>query len=404
MDPFQFPQLQLDRTDDQASCRKSTAGILGVLFGAFGFHRFYLGYRWIPVLQFLLTFVTGGLAGLWGTCEGLMILSGRFGRDASGQPLSSARLAYVPAGRPRGAVIRYQHSRSSPWLLTVMIFFFPFSNSLVMAAIWALAGWSLPAMFTAVPALIPPPGGENWVAANQAIAPVLEVITTDEDEELPVSQELDALLELARPELQEQEVLPVTVPAETADAITNRRRGRLVASWRRPKMDTPMVQPKIESQRLQRARAAETSDELLQQVQQAATETKLDLQKQIAQRPELPEVKIARQPPQPSVTGGAMVTPGVRQPPVVRPVYNPSPEYPAEALAKGLEGLVKIQITINLKGNVLNARLVQSSNNRSLDQAAIKAVRQWRFMIAGEQAQKQSMELIVPIRFRIDMP
>jgi len=403
MDPFEFPQLELDGTVGQSSCHKSTAGILGVVFGAFGIHRVYLGYRWISVLQFLMTLVTGGLAGLWGTCEGLLILSGRLGRDACGRRLRSARTAYVPAGQPCGAVTRYQHSRSSPWLLTVMIFFFPLINGLVMAAIWTLAGWSLPAIFTAVPTLIPPPGGENWVAANQAIAPVVEVITVDDDEQLPASQELNALLELTPPDWPEEELLPVTLPAEMASATISRYRGRLVASWKRPRMDAPAVQAKIESQRLQRVRPAESNDEL-SQVQQAVAETKLDLEKQITRRPESPDDKTVRQVPQPPVAGGAMVTPGVRRQPVVRPVYNPSPEYPAEALAKGREGLVKVQITIDLKGSVLKAAVVQSSNDSSLDRAAIRAVRKWRFMVAGEQPLRPSMELIVPIRFRIEMP
>jgi TonB family protein len=47
---------------------------------------------------------------------------------------------------------------------------------------------------------------------------------------------------------------------------------------------------------------------------------------------------------------------------------------------------------------------VQTSNNGSLDAAAIKAVRQWRFMVTAKQSPKRPVEVIVPIRFRIEMP
>ena len=403
MDPFEFPQLKLDGSHDQSLCRKSTAGVLGVALGAFGLHRFYLGYRWVPVLQFTLTLLTAGLAGLWGTCEGLMILTGRFSRDAYGRPLRSARLAYVPAGRPCGAVTQYQHSRSSPWLLTVMIFFFPLTNSVVVAAFWTLAGWSLPAILADIPALIPPPGGENWVATDQPVALVVEVIVRDEVQQQPTSQELTAVLELVRPAWQEEEVVPVTVPMELANSATARLPSRLVASWRRPAAEEPVTELRIGSQPVERAEAQVPRDELLRQVQETSTDKEVALQKRSTQRPTMPEAKIAPQVPQQAVAGGSNVTPGVSQPPVVRPVYNPSPEYPAEALAKRQQGLVKIQIAIDPQGTVLSARVVQTSNNGSLDAAAIKAVRQWRFMVTAKQSPKRPVEVIVPIRFRIEM-
>jgi TonB family protein len=404
MDPFEFPQLKLDGSRDQSPCRKSTAGVLGVALGAFGLHRFYLGYRWVPVLQFTLTLLTAGLAGLWGTCEGLMILTGRFGRDAYGRPLRSARLAYVPAGRPCGAVTQYQHSRSSPWLLTVMIFFFPLTNSVVLAAFWTLAGWSLPAMLADIPALIPPPAGENWVAPDQPVALVVEVIARDEVQQQPTSQQSPVLLELVRPAWQEEVVVPVTVPMELATSGTARLPSRLVASWSRPPVDDPVTEVRIGSQPVERAEVQDPRDELLLQIQETSTGMEVAFQKRSTQTPKMPQTKIAQQVPQQAVAGGSIATPGVSQQPIVRPVYSPSPEYPAEALAKRQQGLVKIQIAIDPKGTVLSARVVQTSNNGSLDAAAIKAVRQWRFMVTAKQSPKRPVEVIVPIRFRIEMP
>lgn len=76
---------------DQKS--RTTAGILGILLGFVGAHRFYLGDKGWGVVQlalFLLTFAfTFGLLGLWGVVEGIMILckANAFSRDASGVPL-----------------------------------------------------------------------------------------------------------------------------------------------------------------------------------------------------------------------------------------------------------------------------------------------------------------------------
>ncbi len=63
------------------------AGILGVLLGAFGVHRFYLGYTGIGVLQIVLTICTAGIAGVWGFIEGVLCLVGSGLRDIDGLPL-----------------------------------------------------------------------------------------------------------------------------------------------------------------------------------------------------------------------------------------------------------------------------------------------------------------------------
>jgi TM2 domain-containing membrane protein YozV len=66
-----------------------TAGILGLLLGGLGAHRFYLGYPGIAVLQILVTILTLGVGALWGVIEGILILAGSdsFRTDANGLPL-----------------------------------------------------------------------------------------------------------------------------------------------------------------------------------------------------------------------------------------------------------------------------------------------------------------------------
>ena len=54
--------------------KKILAGILAVLFGAFGIHKFVLGYNKEGVIQILLSFLCG-LGGLIGLVEGIIYLT-----------------------------------------------------------------------------------------------------------------------------------------------------------------------------------------------------------------------------------------------------------------------------------------------------------------------------------------
>lgn len=66
------------------------AGVLGILLGGLGVHRFYLGFVGIGILQIVVTIVTAGLGALWGFVEGILYLTQRTGSysvDATGRPL-----------------------------------------------------------------------------------------------------------------------------------------------------------------------------------------------------------------------------------------------------------------------------------------------------------------------------
>ncbi len=68
---------------------KVVAGILGILLGGWGVHRFYLGYTNIGIIQIIVTVCTCGIGAIWGLIEGIMILVGSdgFKTDANGVPL-----------------------------------------------------------------------------------------------------------------------------------------------------------------------------------------------------------------------------------------------------------------------------------------------------------------------------
>ncbi|WP_267740192.1 TM2 domain-containing protein [Myroides injenensis] len=55
--------------------KRVTAGILGILLGNFGVHKFYLGYTKEGIIQIIMTICTCGLLGLIGLIEGIIYLT-----------------------------------------------------------------------------------------------------------------------------------------------------------------------------------------------------------------------------------------------------------------------------------------------------------------------------------------
>ena len=58
-------------------------------------------------------------------------------------------------------------------------------------------------------------------------------------------------------------------------------------------------------------------------------------------------------------------------------VHMVKPAYPPEVKKKSIKGLVKIDLTVNTKGEVTKATVV--SGPEELREAAVTAVRQWRY-------------------------
>jgi len=81
---------------------------------------------------------------------------------------------------------------------------------------------------------------------------------------------------------------------------------------------------------------------------------------------------------------------------------NPVPPYPADALARGIQGLVLLRVRIGADGGVEEAAIDRSSGAPSLDESALSTVRrQWRFEPATRCGVAVSCEAILPIRFTI---
>jgi TM2 domain-containing membrane protein YozV len=55
--------------------KKLVAGICGILLGAWGVHKFILGYTTEGIIQIVITLVTCGIGGIVGLVEGIIYLT-----------------------------------------------------------------------------------------------------------------------------------------------------------------------------------------------------------------------------------------------------------------------------------------------------------------------------------------
>jgi protein TonB len=81
---------------------------------------------------------------------------------------------------------------------------------------------------------------------------------------------------------------------------------------------------------------------------------------------------------------------------------NPQPIYPADAWRLGREGRVVLYVRVDIQGRVRDARVRSSSGTRSLDQAALEAVRRWKFRPALRGHRPVEQAVLVPVSFRIE--
>ncbi len=86
---------------------------------------------------------------------------------------------------------------------------------------------------------------------------------------------------------------------------------------------------------------------------------------------------------------------------IASPVYNPAPTYPPEALAARQTGRVLLHVALGPDGAVVSVELSGSSGAAALDEAAMEAVRRWRFSSDPSQPVRH---IAVPVRFTIAGP
>jgi protein TonB len=86
---------------------------------------------------------------------------------------------------------------------------------------------------------------------------------------------------------------------------------------------------------------------------------------------------------------------------LARPLYrdNPVPVYPALARRRQWQGTVVLEVLVKADGLVAELSVEQGSGHRVLDEAALAAVRNWRFTPGRQGRQPVAMKVLVPVRF-----
>ncbi|MBS7457475.1 energy transducer TonB [Coralloluteibacterium stylophorae] len=104
----------------------------------------------------------------------------------------------------------------------------------------------------------------------------------------------------------------------------------------------------------------------------------------------------------PAPEPGAAATPGIDQP--ARPLAEASaaPRYPARAVRRREQGEVLLAVDVDARGYPSGVSVARSSGSRDLDQAALEAVRGWRFEPARYQGRPVASRLQVPLSFSLE--
>lgn len=80
---------------------------------------------------------------------------------------------------------------------------------------------------------------------------------------------------------------------------------------------------------------------------------------------------------------------------------NPAPVYPMAARRAHREGRVILRVAVSGDGGGRDIRVAESSGTPSLDEAAVQAVRAWRFMPAMRNGVSAEDVILVPVVFRL---
>jgi protein TonB len=81
---------------------------------------------------------------------------------------------------------------------------------------------------------------------------------------------------------------------------------------------------------------------------------------------------------------------------------NPKPDYPSIAKDRGWEGKVLLKVEVSAAGHSESVNIHKSSGHEILDEAAVEAVKQWKFIPAKRGDTPVASSVIVPITFKLD--
>lgn len=81
---------------------------------------------------------------------------------------------------------------------------------------------------------------------------------------------------------------------------------------------------------------------------------------------------------------------------------NPPPQYPAKARLRKEQGTVLLDVYVSTSGAAKSVAVGHSSGVKTLDDAALAAVKQWKFVPARRGSEIVEAKVLVPVKFRLN--
>lgn len=81
---------------------------------------------------------------------------------------------------------------------------------------------------------------------------------------------------------------------------------------------------------------------------------------------------------------------------------NPAPVYPPMSRRRGEQGEVRLLVAVSADGVPERVEVRQSSGYARLDEAAVRAVKEWRFVPARRGDRPVAASVVVPVAFRLE--
>jgi periplasmic protein TonB len=111
-------------------------------------------------------------------------------------------------------------------------------------------------------------------------------------------------------------------------------------------------------------------------------------------------------PPGPGAPGrgsalAAIPSDGITQRALPRGGYQYRPSYPSSARSSGVQGTTLLEVLVTVEGRVTDVVVKESAGHPALDEAAVDAVRRWRFEPARRGSEPVAMRVELPFEFRL---
>ena len=84
-----------------------------------------------------------------------------------------------------------------------------------------------------------------------------------------------------------------------------------------------------------------------------------------------------------------------------KPLNIPLPEYPKSERRRDVDGMVSVQLMVDPKGKPYEAEIISTSGNTAFEQAALKAIEDWKFVPATLGGMPIDASTVIPIHFKL---